>query len=71
MNDVITEKRVIRDDSGYYIVGVKLLTNHKRTYVFEGRTAALWANSHFQPLQSISPAMCVGVQHVIEARKAA
>jgi len=71
MNEVITEKRVIRDDSGFYIVGVKLLTNRRRTYIFDGRGAALWANSHFQRLQSITPAECVGVQHVIEARKAA
>lgn len=71
MNEVITEKRVVRDESGIYIVGVKLLTNHKRVYVFDGRAPALWANRTFQPLQTISPALCVEVRHVIEARKAA
>lgn len=69
MNEVIIEKHVIRDSE--YIVNVYLLTNRKRTYAFEGRGPALWANSHFQRLQSISPAMCVEVKHTIEARKAA
>ncbi len=71
MNEVITEKRVIRDDQDIYIVGVKLLTNRKQTYIFEGRAPALWANSHFQKLQSITPAMCADVRHVIEQRRAA
>lgn len=71
MNEVITEKRVIRDDANIYIIGVKLLTNRKRTYLFEGRNAALWANSHFQRLQTISPALCADCPHVIEVRKAA
>ena len=68
MNEVITEKRVIRDDIGYYIVGIKLLTNGKRTYVFDGRGPALWANRTFQPMQSISPALVAEVRHTIEAR---
>jgi len=68
MNEVIIEKRVIRD--GDSIVAVDLLTNLKRIYAFTERGPALWANSRFQRLQSISPAMCAEVRHAIEARKA-
>lgn len=63
-NEVITNKYVHRDQAGY-IVGVELSTNRKRTFKFDGRPAALWANSHYQRLQSINAAD-ITVKHTVE-----
>lgn len=67
MNEVITDKRVIRDDAGS-ITDVKLYTNRGRVYEFAGRNAALAANSRFQRLQSITPASVEDIRHTISAR---
>jgi hypothetical protein len=64
-NEVIRHKHVSRDQAGY-IVGVELSTTKRRTFVFSGRDAALWANSHLQRLQSITPAE-ITVKHTIES----
>ena len=63
-NEVITQKFVQRDLADC-IVGVELSTSRKRTFKFDGRPAALWANSHYQRLQAISPAD-ITVKHTIE-----
>jgi hypothetical protein len=66
MSEVITQKFVKRDQRGY-IDSIELSTNRRRIYVFEGRAPALWANSHYQRLQSIDPGQ-IEVKHSIERR---
>lgn len=63
-NEVITSKFVQRDMAGY-IVGVEVTTNRKRTFKFDGRAPALWANSHYQRLQTMIPAD-ITAKHTVE-----
>lgn len=63
-NEVITSKFVNRDMAGY-IVGIELSTSRKRTFKFDGRAPALWANAHYQRLQAINPAD-ITAKHTIE-----
>lgn len=63
-SEVIKHKFVHRDQAGY-IVGVELATNRKRTFKFDGRAPALWANSRYQKLQTLIPAD-IAVKHTIE-----
>lgn len=66
VSEVITQKFVKRDQRGY-IDSIELSTNRRRIYVFVGRGPALWANSHYQRLQSIEPGQ-ITVNHTIEKR---
>jgi hypothetical protein len=63
-NEIITNKFVDRDMAGW-IVGVERSTNRKRTFKFDGRDVALWANARYQRLQSINPAD-ITVRHTVE-----
>jgi hypothetical protein len=63
-NEVITNKFVDRDLRGY-IIGIELSTNRRRTFRFDGRGAALWANARYQRRQAINPAD-ITVTHTVE-----
>ncbi len=63
-NEIITSKFVDRDMAGY-IVGIELSTSRKRTFKFDGREPALWANARYQRLQTISPTD-ITVKHTVE-----